>query len=588
MQKKLTILFIILSLVGLIWAQPSLRVNTDLYFSEILINGEEQPLIKAGDTLWFTIRIDNRGAVPFGNCNLTVHCADPYVTFIDSTEYFDYIAPGNSYLLHDCIGCVVNPLTSSNHILNFFFNIQNNDETATCYRTYQTKTFDLKVLDYSISDNGNHNQLINQNETADITFAMENISGMDLRNFSFSLETNEPGISVVSDYFHKDIIYADEVFNYTVQIQADQSFTDGRTFDVTISPSSPDLGISHSIVSIVGTDNCIDFEGGIIPSEMYGESSQVGWYIDSNIAYTGFCSLRSGEISHYDSSSVSLPVTLDHNDVVSFFFKTSTENNYDWLYFYVDNVQLERWSGTNDWTRYQVNLAPGTHILTWRYIKDKSVNSGSDCVWIDHISIPTNEDISFSLGPDSVYAEIEQNSGCILQVLQLFNESDRYILYENILSDLQGNLIGWAKMNSPHNGSVNAHEQVNLDLLIDPHNYPLGNYEAVLSVIINGADTIRIPIYLQHISGTGILEHQVKNDIFVYPNPTSGTVHIDNHDNLIESLVIYDMHGRSIPTNISTIDETITVDLSHLPSGCYFLRTRHKNGGQAVQRVIRL
>ncbi len=587
MQKKLTIFFIILSLAEFVWAQQPLRNNTDLFFSEIQINGEEQPSIHPGDTLWFTIRIEDRGTTPFEDCNLMVSSADSYVTFLDSTEYFDYIAPGSSYLLNNCVCCVVNPLASSNHTLNFFFNIQNNDEIATCYRTYRTKTFDLKVLGYSISDNGNHDQLINQNETAGITFAMENISGMDLRNFSFSLETNEPGISVVSDYFHKDIIYADEVFYYTAQIHAGQPFTDGRTFDVTISSSSPDLGILYSIVSIVGTDNCVDFEGGIIPSEMYGESSQVGWQIDYNNAYCGSASLRSGVISHYDSSTVNFPITLNHSDIVSFYYKTSSESNYDWLYFYVDDVQLGRWSGTNDWTRYEVNLASGTHLLTWRYIKDKSVNSGSDCVWIDHISIPTNEDISFSLWPQSVYAEIEQNSGCILQILQLFNESDTYILYENSLSDLQGNLIGWAKMISPHNGSINAHEQVNMELLIDPLNYPIGNYEAILSVIINGADTIRIPIYLQHISGTGILEHQNKNDIFVYPNPTNGTVQINNYDNLIESLDIYDMHGRTIPTDISTFGGTITVDLSLLPSGCYFLRAHYKNGEHAIRKVIR-
>lgn len=587
MQKKLTIFFIILILAEFVWAQQPLRNNTDLFFSEIHVNGEEQPSIRPGDTLWFTIRIENIGTTPFEDCNLTVSSADPYVTFLDSTEYFDYIAPGNSYLLHDCAACIISPAMPNNHFLNFSFKIHNTAEAAIDFRSYLTHSFDLNVLGYSISDNGNHNMLINPNETSDITFSVQNISEIDLNNVSFSLETEEPGITVMSSYLHKDIIYADEVFLYTVQLYAEQPFTDGRTFDVKINASTPDLGPSHCIVSIVGTDNCVDFEGGIIPSAMYGESSQVGWQIDYSNAYCGSASLRSGVISHYDSSTVNFPITLNHSDIVSFYYKTSSESNYDWLYFYVDDVQLGRWSGTNDWTRYEVNLASGTHLLTWRYIKDKSVNSGSDCVWIDHISIPTNEEISFSFDPPFVVANIELNSGTVAEQMILSNESNVPILFRSTIRDLQGHPIGWASLYSPANGSVNAHEQRYLSLLINPQGYPIGDYDALLILTINEDDTVQVPITLHYYDGVGIIDLQTTEELAAYPNPTSGTVYIDNTDFMIKDLTLYDIYGNLISSPPISFGEKIKIDLSFLPANCYFIQAKYEDGSHARQKVVK-
>jgi hypothetical protein len=86
-------------------------------------------------------------------------------------------------------------------------------------------------------------------------------------------------------------------------------------------------------------------------------------------------------------------VTLKYNapGTLQFWYRISTEQGWDFLRFYIDNVQQPgAWSGTIGWTQSPAyNLAAGNHVLRWSYIKDSSVSSGADTVWVDNI-VSTN------------------------------------------------------------------------------------------------------------------------------------------------------------------------------------------------------
>nr|HPM03986.1 FlgD immunoglobulin-like domain containing protein [Candidatus Cloacimonadota bacterium] len=60
----------------------------------------------------------------------------------------------------------------------------------------------------------------------------------------------------------------------------------------------------------------------------------------------------------------------------------------DKLKFYIDGVEKNAWSGDVPWTEAEYNVTAGVHTYKWEYSKDISVNSGSDCAWIDKIIFP--------------------------------------------------------------------------------------------------------------------------------------------------------------------------------------------------------
>ena len=66
-------------------------------------------------------------------------------------------------------------------------------------------------------------------------------------------------------------------------------------------------------------------------------------------------------------------------EIVKFYWRVSSEQNYDNLEFYIDGVLQNRISGREDWHQMIYTITePGLHTLEWRYDKDSEVSNGND------------------------------------------------------------------------------------------------------------------------------------------------------------------------------------------------------------------
>ena len=135
-----------------------------------------------------------------------------------------------------------------------------------------------------------------------------------------------------------------------------------------------------------------DFETGdfsILPWQHSGNSN---WMIATDDVYGGTYSAKSGTITHNQISE--LEVTLDCTgfNTISFARKVSSESGYDYLKFYVDGLKIAEWSGSQDWAEESYSVTSGQHTFKWVYEKDVSISNGSDCAWIDNVSL-SNEEI---------------------------------------------------------------------------------------------------------------------------------------------------------------------------------------------------
>ncbi len=115
--------------------------------------------------------------------------------------------------------------------------------------------------------------------------------------------------------------------------------------------------------------------------------------MDSLEHYEGSYCTRSGWIYDNEESTLNLNAQVLQAGKISFYRKVSCENdpngtNYDYLGFYIDNVEMGRWDGSVDWTKETFDVTQGYHTFKWVYHKDYSVSWGSDCVWIDFITFP--------------------------------------------------------------------------------------------------------------------------------------------------------------------------------------------------------
>ena len=152
-----------------------------------------------------------------------------------------------------------------------------------------------------------------------------------------------------------------------------------------------------------------DFESAsftVFPWEMGGDAD---WLISGSPWEGAWCA-QSGDVSHNQSSSLSLTLEVLAPGDLSFFYKASSEATYDFLYFYLDGVPQGGWSGEVGWTLASYAVSAGTHTFAWAYEKDGSVSDGSDCGWVDYIIFPAvglPPTPSLTVDPTSIEATVE-------------------------------------------------------------------------------------------------------------------------------------------------------------------------------------
>lgn len=147
--------------------------------------------------------------------------------------------------------------------------------------------------------------------------------------------------------------------------------------------------VASSTVTVSGGFPLFDgFETGDFTALPWNSTS---WRALTGTAYSGSYAARSNTITHNQTTSLSITVTMPSSGTVSFRHRTSSESGYDYLNFHVDGVRQNRWSGNaSSWSFASFPLTAGTHTLQWSYSKDGSVNSYSDTVYVDDVTISVN------------------------------------------------------------------------------------------------------------------------------------------------------------------------------------------------------
>ena len=167
-----------------------------------------------------------------------------------------------------------------------------------------------------------------------------------------------------------------------------------QTHLVNVNNSPIILDIELSVDETLLYANIEDFESGNFNQFDWQFAGNSNWIINSNSA-EGLYSAKSGNINNNQSSEISLDISVDSDGSISFYKKVSCENvgsqtgnYYDYLAFFIDDVEQDKWAGEVDWSQSSFPINAGNHNLKWTFIKDQGVTSGQDAAWIDFIVMP--------------------------------------------------------------------------------------------------------------------------------------------------------------------------------------------------------
>ena len=134
------------------------------------------------------------------------------------------------------------------------------------------------------------------------------------------------------------------------------------------------------------------------------------WLGQDTIHYYEGDAARSGDVNDSQESFMELTVTGEGR--VSFYWKVSSEESYDYLKVYVDGVEkMDNLSGEEDWGQYVCSLiGSGTHTIRWVYAKDNSGSEGDDCGWVDMVVFTPRSTSILNL-PDTGQTKCYDSSG---------------------------------------------------------------------------------------------------------------------------------------------------------------------------------
>jgi len=142
----------------------------------------------------------------------------------------------------------------------------------------------------------------------------------------------------------------------------------------------------------------------------WSTSGAAGWFPQSLSTHDGVDAAQSGDIG--DNQESTIQTTITGPGELSFWWKVSSESDYDYLNFYIDGVlQSGRISGEVIWQQKSVELSSGLHTAQWVYAKDESVSDGDDSGWVDQVVYTPETVVTLSINPTRANISAAASSG---------------------------------------------------------------------------------------------------------------------------------------------------------------------------------
>ncbi|PID27112.1 MAG: gingipain R [Candidatus Cloacimonadota bacterium] len=340
-----------------------------------------------GNTVKLDLHAKNLGSQTASGVEVELVIDDMYITLNDNQETAGDIEADQEINLEEAFEIVIADNIPDDHQIACTLNFSDADENSWSNVINLTSVAPaFEFIDYTVDDsNGNNNGVMDAGETVNLNVTLKNTGHAPAPAGNVVISSTSPYVTINTAESETAEIPADGQIGLSFEIMiADNCPTgEGAAFLLTytagaytaVSPFITSLGLQ-----IEDFENSFDnyeweFEGG-------------NWTIDSE-NHEGSSSAKSATINDNQATSMKITMDVTAESEISFWKKVSSENNYDFLRFYIDNVEKGSWSGDVAWSESIYEVEPGEHTFKWEYSKDVSFGSGQDCAWVDYIIFPS-------------------------------------------------------------------------------------------------------------------------------------------------------------------------------------------------------
>jgi len=165
----------------------------------------------------------------------------------------------------------------------------------------------------------------------------------------------------------------------------DISTGDAGSYEVIVSNSAGSTSSSASL--FVGTPSTALGEALDDPGRNWLTLGNAEWTAQTSVTSDGVDAGVSGAIGDLQRSR--LQTTVTGPGVITFYWKVSSEQFFDFLDFYIDGSLQNFIAGETPWAPQTYEVGAGIHLLEWIYDKDLFLASGADAGYLDRFLFET-------------------------------------------------------------------------------------------------------------------------------------------------------------------------------------------------------
>lgn len=373
--------------------------------SEIL-SGDNN-IIEAGESASVSVTLTNHEPRNLTNASMSISISDTNFTLTDSTEDIGFLGIGDSIILQDAFSFDVSSVVPNGTLVNIVteINYEQWTHSGNIFDTAYAPSIELESIVVSDGSNG----ILDPGETSDLLISIVNEGILPFTDINLTLASPDQYITINDDTASIALLLPDSsavaMFNVTASENTPVGHSAAFHLDLL---TGTNYANQFDFELVVGR-YIEDYESADFSLFPWGFEDDMDWQICDMYPFEGEYAARSAHITHNEESSMTIDLLVLDAGEISFQRKVSCEDdpnndNYDYLAFYIDDVEQSRWDGETDWSMVSFSMDEGFHRLRWTYHKDSTVSGGWDASWVDVVTFPSSEIITNGLTylPDTI------------------------------------------------------------------------------------------------------------------------------------------------------------------------------------------
>ena len=505
----------------------------------------------AGDTVAIPVTLSNPGSITALGIDILLSSDSPYITLPNDTLHIDSLAAGAQVVV-GTVDIVVPDTTPDLCVVSLLSHCSwTNDGGGTAAnRFYKNVLAPVVKVDFAPV-----HPTLHPGGSDTLTATVSNHGHASLPSGRLVLSSPTGLVEVSPVTTDSCSLAPDEELELQFVIQADSQLPSEITLPIAVGLSGT-LDVLHDTLELyIGDSYTENFEGGLHLSGW--TVGRLSWTVIDTVAYEGQYCLRSkANMEHNSTSTMQLTVHIGEAGVVTFYYRVSSESGYDKFHFHIgDSVMLTK-SGEVDWESASFPIDTGTVTFQFLYAKDYSVSRGSDCAFIDNLTLPHRSRV----------LSCEHIDVCEGQELVVAGDSiDTHQPTAGSLaeedSDGTVHLIDYTV--HPVYSTTDSVTATGSYLWEGTEYSESGIYTIDYTTVMGCDSTLTLVLTIIE-DTTAISPIDLWEKLTVAPNPTHGVVSLGQEANIVS---VYDATGRLLLRR----RDTHSVDLSSLPAGVYTL-----------------